>query len=147
MFFFWYGIDGHKISFSRLLKIVLGKNKNIVHVHRNNEMMLALLLRLFEGNSNWLPRGIQTPRHRAYQLVPSIVALIPTQKLPKPSVVIGHGIDTNFLPSEKKKISGVTQSEIISVVKRVRKSTGQLIFWSNSSIVDNKSKFEAAKQL
>ena len=96
--------------------------------------MLALLLRLFGGkfkliatrHSDTAPSGLT---NWLLKQADTIVALIPTQKLPKPSVVIGHGIDTNFfLPSEKKKISGVTQSEIISVVGRVRKSKGQLIF-------------------
>ncbi len=42
---FGYGIDAPKISLSHLLKLVYSDDNLVIHAHRNNEIIFALLLR------------------------------------------------------------------------------------------------------
>ncbi len=42
---FGYGIDSLKISFMGLLRSVYTGGETIIHTHRNNEILFALLLR------------------------------------------------------------------------------------------------------
>lgn len=133
-FIYGYGIDGQKISLGRLLKSVFGTTPTIIHVHRNNEMMLALVLR-------WLGGKFKLVATRHSETKPSaltnwllkradiVIALIPTLNLSMPTVVIGHGVDTHHLvPAQGKTLAGISQKNVISVVGRVRQAKGQLVF-------------------
>jgi glycosyltransferase involved in cell wall biosynthesis len=133
-FIYGYGIDGPKIGFGKLLKAVYSSAPCTIHVHRNNEMMLALLLRWVGGkfklvatrHSETKPSGLTIWLLKRADVV---IALIPTLNLPMPTVVIGHGIDTNYLvPDHEKTLAGISQKNIISVVGRVRNAKGQLVF-------------------
>jgi glycosyltransferase involved in cell wall biosynthesis len=133
-FIYGYGIDGPKISFAGLLKAAYGITPCIIHVHRNNEMMLALLLRWVGGkfklvatrHSETKPSGLTIWLLKHADVV---IALIPTLNLPMPTVVIGHGIDTNYLvPGPEKTLPGIAQKNIMSVIGRVRQAKGQLVF-------------------
>jgi glycosyltransferase involved in cell wall biosynthesis len=133
-YIYGYGIDGPKISFVRLIKAVYGSALCIIHVHRNNEMMLALLLRWVGGKFKLVATRHSETKPSALTLwllkrADTVIALIPTLNLPMPTVVIGHGIDTNyFVPAKEKILSGIPQKNIMSVVGRVRQAKGQLVF-------------------
>jgi glycosyltransferase involved in cell wall biosynthesis len=133
-FIYGYGIDGPKISLVELIKSVYGRTSCIIHAHRNNEMMLALLLRWLGGKFKLVATRHSETKPSALTLwllkrADVVIALIPTLNLPMPTVVIGHGIDTNYLvPAEGKTLPGIAQKNIISVVGRVRQAKGQLVF-------------------
>src|SRR5688572_2922469 len=99
---FGYGIDGSKVNLTQLLKIVFGKTSCIIHAHRNNEMMFALLLRWLGGKFRLVATRHSETKPTALTIwllkrADAVVALIPTLNLPMPTVVIGHGIDTSYL--------------------------------------------------
>jgi glycosyltransferase involved in cell wall biosynthesis len=131
---FGYGIDGPKVNLTQLLKIVFGKTSCIIHVHRNNEMMFALLLRWLGGKFKLIASRHSETKPSAFTIwllrrADAVIALIPTLNLPIPTVVIGHGIDTNYLvPVQGKTLEGINHKNIISVVGRVRKAKGQAVF-------------------
>ena len=133
-YIFGYGIEGPKISLAALIKSVYGKTTCIIHVHRNNEMMLGLLLRWLGGKFKLVATRHSETKPSALTLwllkrADVVIALIPTLSLPMPTVVIGHGIDTSYLaPATGKVLPGVTQKNIISVVGRVRQAKGQMVF-------------------
>ena len=133
-FLFGYGIDGPRLGLGQLLRIIFGKQKTIIHAHRNLEMQFALLLRFFGASFKLIAtRHAETKPSKLtlwlLKKADAVVALIPTLSLPMPTVVIGHGIDTSYFTPHVGKIwPGIIQKNIISVVGRVRKAKGQHVF-------------------
>ena len=128
---FGYGLSAPKINFGSLLKLLFSKEKSIVHVHRNNEMMLALLLRLFGGRfalfmtrhsatpPSGLTRYLMNKADRKIFLTNGAFFDTSTK-----NVIIPHGVDTSAF-----KTSGLPLSEKkqIGVVGRIRETKGQKI--------------------
>lgn len=131
---FGYGIEGSKISFRELLRIVYQKKSVIIHAHRNLELLFALFLRLIGATFKLVAtrHAESKPSRLTVWLLKRadvVIGLIPTLNLPMPVEVIGHGIDTSyFIPDKQKTWPGLSQKKLISVVGRVRKSKGQHIF-------------------
>ena len=127
---FGYGVSKYKISFYKLLQALYSDKKIIVHTHRNNEMLLALILRFLGGRFHLL-------RTRHAESTPSVltnflmskadqcISLSATmaQNLNLKSTVIGHGVDPDRLTYDVKKRA--TNPRKISVVGRIRKAKGQ----------------------
>jgi mannosyltransferase len=127
---FGYGISKHKISFYKLLRLLYSDKKTIVHTHRNNEMLLALILRFLGGRFNLLrtrhaestPSGLTNfLMSKADQCI-SLSAMM-AQNLKLKSTVAGHGVDPNWLTYDLKKRA--INPRKISVVGRIRKAKGQ----------------------
>ena len=127
---FGYGISKHKISFYKLLRLLYSDKKTIVHTHRNNEMLLALILRFLGGRFNLLrtrhaestPSGLTNfLMSKADQCI-SLSAMM-AQNLKLKSTVVGHGVDPNWLTYDLKKRA--INPRKISVVGRIRKAKGQ----------------------
>ena len=127
---FGYGISSHKISFAKVLRAVFSLDKTIIHTHRNNEMLLALMLRLFGGKFKLCSTRHADSEPSSFtdylmSMADSRISLSKQmdQKLKTETTIIGHGVDTNyFIP---KKALENTKDKIISVVGRIRKSKGQ----------------------
>ncbi len=128
-----YGVKGRKISLVSVLKLVAKKQRFVLHCHRNNEMLFALLLRLLGGNFKLLftkhadnvPSAITR-----FLLKKADVVVALTQRMlntiPCEAVVIGHGVDQQvFIPGEKKSVPEIQQRNIILCAGRVREAKGQ----------------------
>ena len=131
---FGYGIDCPKISFSSLLRNVYAGKGTIIHAHRNNEILFALLLRLlgarfrlfFTRHSDTLPAGFTI---WLMKKADQVISLNPgmADSLPVRNIMIPHGVDTDiFTPGEKTGLQGIKQKFIVSVVGRIRPTKGQL---------------------
>ena len=127
---FGYGVSKHKISFYKLLHVLYSDKKTIVHTHRNNEMLLALILRFLGGRFHLLrtrhaessPSGLTNfLMSKADQCI-SLSGTM-AQNLNLKSTVIGHGVDLDRLTCDVKKRT--TNPRKISVVGRIRKAKGQ----------------------
>jgi len=135
-YIFGYGIAGPKIVLGSLLKLVLSRNYFILHVHRNNEMLFALLLRMVGGKFKLAATRHAESKPSSLTLyllsrADEVIALTPSmaQQLSMKSTVIGHGVDTTvFVPTPTRGLQGITQKNIISEIGRVRKAKGQHIF-------------------
>jgi len=127
---FGYGVSKHKISFYKLLHVLYSDKKTIVHTHRNNEMLLALILRFLGGRFHLLRtrHAESTPSGLTNFLMSKAdqcISLSGTmaQNLNLKSTVIGHGVDPDRLTCDVKKRA--TNPRKISVVGRIRKAKGQ----------------------
>ena len=127
---FGYGVSKHKISFYKLLRLLYSDKKTIVHTHRNNEMLLALILRFLGGRFHLLltRHAESTPSGLTNFLMSKAdqcISLSGTmaQNLNLKSTVIGHGVDPDRLTYDVKKRA--TNPRKISVVGRIRKAKGQ----------------------
>ena len=127
---FGYGVSKHKISFYKLLHVLYSDKKTIVHTHRNNEMLLALILRFLGGRFHLLRtrHAESTPSGLTNFLMSKAdqcISLSGTmaQNLNLKSTVIGHGVDPDRLTCDVKKRT--TNPRKISVVGRIRKAKGQ----------------------
>lgn len=132
---FGYGIDSPKIGFPGLLKTVYTGGGTIIHTHRNNEILFALLLRLlgakfrliFTRHSDSIPSGFTV---WLMKKADSVISLNPgmAKNLPCRNIMIPHGVDTElFSPGENTGIQGIEQKHLVSVVGRIRPSKGQLV--------------------
>ena len=127
---FGYGISKYKISLIELLKNISYNQNTIVHTHRNNETLFALILRFFGGKFKLI-----TTRHaesipskatdylisKADQLISLSQKMAETLK--SESKIIGHGIDTHHFYYDPKKRTA--NSLKIIVVGRIRNAKGQ----------------------
>jgi len=128
---FGYGIDANKIGLWQFLKQLFSKSQTVVHVHRNKEMMLALVLRLLGGRfAIFITRHAATPPSGLTRFLMRqadrkifLTEEAPFDTSPKNSV-IPHGVDlTTFSPSAFT--SG--DKKLIGVVGRIRKTKGQKV--------------------
>lgn len=127
---FGYGISSDKISFIKVLKAVFLKDKTIIHTHRNNEMLLALILRFVGGKFKLIStrHADSDPSRFTYYLMSKVDSRISlskqmAKKLKTETTTIGHGVDTkNFQP---RKLPLTLKEKTISVVGRIRKTKGQ----------------------
>lgn len=135
-YIFGYGIAGPKIGLRSLLKLVVSRNNFVLHVHRNNELLFALFLRLLGGKFKLVATRHAESKPSSLTLyllkkVDEVIALTQSMaaNLHMKSSVIGHGVDTSvFIPTLSRGLKGITQKNIISVIGRVRKAKGQQIF-------------------
>lgn len=59
-----YGVKGRKVSLIDVLKLVAKKQRFVLHCHRNNEMLFALLLRLLGEILNYFLPSMLTMSHQ-----------------------------------------------------------------------------------
>ena len=132
---FGYGIDCQKISFRGLLRCVYAEKGTIIHAHRNNEILFALLLRFlgarfrlfFTRHSDTLPAGFTIWLMKKADQVISLNPVM-AESLPVSNIMIPHGVDTEiFTAGEKTMLQGIKQKSLVSVVGRIRPSKGQLV--------------------
>ena len=134
-FVFGYGINAPKISFSRLLRQVYSNENPVVHTHRNNEIIFAILLRLLGGKFKLIfTRHADTyPSSFTLRLMKKADHLVSlnsgmSESLPFKNTLIRHGVNTEaFKIQEKKKVDKIPQDNLITVIGRLRPSKGQLV--------------------
>jgi mannosyltransferase len=136
VFLFGYGIEGPFISWRKLLRLIFSRTYFVIHAHRNNEIICALILRLLGGkfrlvatrHAESTPSGFTLFLLRKADKVVTLTKSMATN-LPIASTVIGHGVDTSyFARNPTKNIADIAQKRIVSVIGRVRKEKGQKIF-------------------
>lgn len=132
---FGYGIDCPKINFRGLLRNVYTGRETIIHAHRNNEILFALMLRLlgarfklfFTRHSDTMPAGFTI---WLMKKADQVISLNPgmAESLPVSNIMIPHGVDTDiFTTGEKTGVQGIGQKSLVSVAGRIRPSKGQLV--------------------
>lgn len=132
---FGYGINSPKINLSNLLKAVSSdENKTIIHAHRINEILFALLLRRLGGKFRLIftRHAESKPANFTYFLMKKadrIVSLSKTmsENLLLPNTTIPHGVNTEiFRIREKTLFRNLPLKKIIAIVGRIRPAKGQL---------------------
>ncbi len=132
---FGYGIDAPKINLLNLLKLIYSPGKAVIHAHRNNEIIFALLLRtlggkfrlVFTRHAETRPSGFTAWLMRKAD---DVVSLSPSmsKNLDCRNTLIPHGVNTEiFNIHEKSGIAGIGQDKLISVIGRIRAAKGQLV--------------------
>lgn len=132
---FGYGIKGNHISFIQILNLVFKKKYFALHCHRNNEIIFALLLRLFGGNFKLLStRHSETkPSWITKYLLQKSDTIITLNKnmqryFDENTNIVFHGINPDyFKPLPNVTLNNIQQKNIISCVGRVRKAKGQKV--------------------
>jgi len=132
---FGYGINLPRIGLLSLLKMVYSAENHIVHTHRNNEILFALLLRMlgakfrlvFTRHAESTPSGFTIYLMRKADVLVSLTRTM-SASLPIKNIIVRHGVDTEFFNiGEKKNIDGIPQTNLITVIGRVRPAKGQLL--------------------
>jgi mannosyltransferase len=131
---FGYGIKTKKIGFSGLLRMIWSVKKPVIHAHRNNELIFAFLLRMVGGrfllvftrHSDTMPSKftslLMKRADRLISLNPSM-----SESLPFENTLIRHGVNTEFFNiAEKKRLAGIPQENLITVIGRIRPEKGQI---------------------
>lgn len=128
-----YGIEGRKISFNKMLKLVLSKKYFVLHCHRNNEIMRALLFKLLGGNFKLVstrhaesaPSGLTKFLLKKSDVIVSLTRSM-QEMLDFPTTVVGHGVDiSSFKPDASANRKEIKQKKILTCAGRVRKAKGQ----------------------
>ncbi|SIS98559.1 glycosyltransferase family 4 protein [Belliella pelovolcani] len=128
-------LSGQKIGWGRVFRLLKANRKVIIHAHRNNEIIRALLLRMLgfdfklvatrhaESPPSKLTLGLLRKADQVISLTFNM-----QQSLPLSSSVIGHGVQTDFfVPDPRAKIQNVSQQNIICVAGRVRERKGHQV--------------------
>jgi mannosyltransferase len=132
---FGYGIDAPKIGLLHLLKLIYSGKKLVIHTHRNNEIIFALLLRslggkfklIFTRHAESKPSDFTLGLMKKADHVISL-SLSMSKNLPLHSTIIQHGVNTEiFCIREKIGMEGIPQKNLISVIGRIRPAKGQLV--------------------
>jgi len=132
---FGYGIDAPKISLSHLLRLIYSDDNLVIHAHRNNEIIFALLLRTLGGKFKLVftrhaeskpSRFTEWLMKKADHLVSLSSSM--SKNLPCQNTIIRHGVNTEIFNIHKKiNIEGIQQKNLISVIGRLRPAKGQLV--------------------
>jgi mannosyltransferase len=132
---FGYGIDAPKISLLHLLRLIYSDGNLVIHTHRNNEIIFALLLRslggkfklVFTRHADTKPAGFTRWLMKKADKVVSLNSSM-SENLPCQNTIISHGVNTEFFHIQKKtSINGIPQKNLISVIGRIRPAKGQLV--------------------
>lgn len=132
---FGYGTSLPHMGLKMFLQAVYNRKALIIHAHRNNEVLFALLLRLLAGrfklvftrHSATPPSGLTIWLMRRCDAVISLTREA-VDSLPLKSFVAGHGVDTSlFNINSTRSIDETVEDNIISVVGRIRSAKGQLV--------------------
>jgi mannosyltransferase len=134
-YIYGYNIKGKKISTSELKKFLFSNKKVVVHCHRNNEIMRMLFLRFLGAkfkliatrHAESVPSGLTM---KLLNKADKVVALIKSMSdsLGIENTIVGHGVDVNlFKPDNTKRLSNISQKNIILCAGRVRKAKGQIV--------------------
>ena len=132
---FGYGIDAPKVSFFHLLRLVYYGDNLVIHTHRNNEIIFALLLKaaggkfrlLFTRHAESKPSGFTVWLMKKADNVISLSSSM-SKNLPCRNTLIHHGVNTDiFTIHERINIEDILQKNLISVIGRIRPSKGQLV--------------------
>ena len=130
-----YGINAPKIGLFHLFKLLYSKNNLIIHTHRNNEIIFALLLRtiggkfrlVFTRHAESKPSGFTVWLMKKADKVVSLSSSM-SKNIPCKSTIIRHGVNTDIFKIQKKfSIPGISQKNLISVIGRIRRAKGQLV--------------------
>jgi mannosyltransferase len=132
---FGYGIDAPKISLSHLLRLIYSDDNLVIHAHRNNEIIFALLLRTLGGKFKlvFTRHAESKPSHFTEWLMKKADHLVSlsssmSKNLPCQNTIIRHGVNTEIFNIHKKiNIEGIQQKNLISVIGRLRPAKGQLV--------------------
>ena len=132
---FGYGFDAPRISLLQLIKLIYSPDNTIIHAHRNNEIIFALLMRMLGGKFRLVftchaesrPSGFTYWLMRKADNVVSLSTSM-SKALNCRSTLIPHGVNTDlFNIHEKTTLAGIGQHKLISVIGRIRAAKGQLL--------------------
>lgn len=130
-----YGIKAPKISLFLLLRQVYSSKNTVIHTHRNNEIIFALVLRLLRGKFKlvFTRHAESKPSKFTCFLMKKADHLVSlsssmAKKLPFNNTLIRHGVNTEiFKIQDKIKIDNIPQENLITAIGRLRPAKGQLV--------------------
>ncbi|PQJ69129.1 glycosyltransferase family 4 protein [Polaribacter butkevichii] len=151
-YIYGYNVEGNKISSSKLKSLLFSKKEVVVHCHRNNEIMRMLFFRFLGAKFKLIAtrHAETTPSKLTLKLLKSadnVVTLIKSmsEKLGIENTIVGHGVNVNlFLPDNTKKLSNITQENIILCAGRVRKAKGQVVLLEAAKVLKQHSNWALA---
>lgn len=151
-YIYGYNVEGNKISSSKLKSLLFSKKEVVVHCHRNNEIMRMLFFRFLGAKFKLIGtrHAETTPSKLTLKLLKSadnVVTLIKSmsEKLGIENTIVGHGVNVNlFLPDNTKKLSNITQENIVLCAGRVRKAKGQVVLLEAAKVLKQHSNWALA---
>lgn len=134
-YIYGYGIEGKRIYFQNLILLLYSNREVVVHCHRNNEIILMLLLRFFGAKFKLIfTRHAETEPSRLTKFLlkksDKIITLVKSMgdNIGIKNTVVGHGVDVDlFLPNHEMKLFNIKQENIVLCAGRVRNAKGQKI--------------------
>ena len=144
-YIYGYNVEGKKISFSKLKKLLFSNQEVIVHCHRNNEIMRMLFLRFLGAkfkliatrHAETVPSGLTMKLLKKADKVVTLIKSM-SDNLGIENTIVGHGIDIEkFKPSNSKKLSNIAQENTILCAGRVRKAKGQVVLLEAAKVLKN----------
>ena len=132
---FGYGINAPKITLSLLLRQVYSNRNTVIHTHRNNEIIFALILRFLRGKFKlvFTRHSESKPSKFTCFLMKKADHLVSlnssmANSLSLKNTIIRHGVNTEiFKINDKIKIDNIPQENLITAIGRIRPSKGQLV--------------------
>ncbi len=134
-------VYGNQVSWNQYLSLkelqqkLRSCNEVIIHAHRNNEVQIALWLRLLGYRFKLVVSRHAATKPSGFTLwlmkrADERIGLIDSMKeLPFEISIVGHGVDTTrFIPNHKLRISKIKQPNFMMVAGRVRPQKGQETF-------------------
>ncbi|MGB1042401.1 MAG: glycosyltransferase family 4 protein [Tenacibaculum sp.] len=130
-----YGINGEKITTQQLKELLFSDKKTVVHCHRNNEVLKMFWYRFLGAKFKIvLTRHAETKPSSLTRFLlkksDSVVTLTKSmyKNLGIENTKVSHGVNTDvFIPNNQKKLSNISQKNIILCAGRVRKAKGQKV--------------------
>tara|TARA_R110002049_G_scaffold19876_8_gene73971 strand:- start:579 stop:1568 length:990 start_codon:yes stop_codon:yes gene_type:complete len=138
-----YGVEGDKLTTSKLKTILFSDREVIVHCHRNNEIMRMLFFRFLGAKFTLIatrhaetkPSGLTL---KLLKKADKIITLIESMSsnLGIKNTVVGHGVDVKlFYPKGNVHLKNIKQENIILCAGRVRKAKGQVVLLEAAKVL------------
>ncbi len=144
-YIYGYNVEGKKISFSELKKLLFSNREVVVHCHRNNEIMRMLFFRFLGGkfkliatrHAETVPSGLTMKLLKKADKVVTLIKSM-SDNLGIENTIVGHGVNINlFKPDSFKKLENIPQENIILCAGRVRKAKGQIVLLEAAKVLKN----------
>lgn len=138
-------VNGRKISFKELKKVLFSKREVVVHCHRNNEMIRMLIFRALGANfkliatrhAETVPSGLTMKLLKKADKVVTLIKSM-SDNLGIKNTIVGHGVNVDvFQPKENATLKNIAQKNIILCAGRVRKVKGQTVLLEAAKILKN----------
>lgn len=136
-------VNGRKISFKELKKVLFSKREVVVHCHRNNEMIRMLIFKALGAkfkliatrHAETVPSGLTIKLLKKADKVVTLIKSM-SNNLGIENTIVGHGVNVDvFQPKENATLKNIVQKNIILCAGRVRKAKGQTVLLEAAKIL------------
>lgn len=136
-------VNGRKIYFKELKKVLFSKREVVVHCHRNNEMIRMLIFKALGAkfkliatrHAETVPSGLTIKLLKKADKVVTLIKSM-SNNLGIENTIVGHGVNVDvFQPKENATLKNIVQKNIILCAGRVRKAKGQTVLLEAAKIL------------